>query len=219
MKWLRGMGVEDVRTTARTGDQGGDILFRHGGQTIVVQCKRYNGAVGNEAVQQVHAAKAFYGCTGAWVVTTGTFTPAARALALRTEVELVDLATHGRLGLALDRRCVPLDERSSEADADWGTSMGDVVVKVAAAVDARALDGTTCSVPPGHYKIVPVTDAVNEGNQVVVLEDGNGRRLPPLVTRTPVGRTVLGDALTVERASGWSDTQYQIACVYLDAWR
>lgn len=101
LNWLRALGVERANTTPRTGDQGADIVFSHAERHVVVQCKRYAGAVGNEAVQQVHAAKAFYRCTEAWVVTTGTFTPAARSLAQRTNVKLVEQATREGVATAL----------------------------------------------------------------------------------------------------------------------
>ena len=46
--------------------------------------------VGNDAVQQVIAAKAIYNCPGAVVITNSTFTPEAEELARVHGVELVD---------------------------------------------------------------------------------------------------------------------------------
>ncbi len=46
--------------------------------------------VGNSAVQQVIAAKAFYRCDEAMVVTNSFFTPSAKALAESADVKLVD---------------------------------------------------------------------------------------------------------------------------------
>ncbi len=42
--------------------------------TIVLQCKRYSGSVGNGAVQEAIAAKHYYGTTHAAVVTNASFT-------------------------------------------------------------------------------------------------------------------------------------------------
>ena len=70
-----------VSATAATGDQGADIIARKGERNIIIQAKRYSGAVGNKAVQEVVGAILFYGGTEGCVVTNSTFTPAARALA------------------------------------------------------------------------------------------------------------------------------------------
>jgi hypothetical protein len=93
MTWLRSLGVEDVRGTPRTGDQGADVLFTYKGHRVVVQCKRYKDSVGNGPVQEVHAAKSIYDCTDAWVITTGRATPGAREAAQRTGVVLIEAAT------------------------------------------------------------------------------------------------------------------------------
>ena len=93
MTWLQSLGVEDVRGTPRTGDQGADVIFTYQGRRVVVQCKRYRGSVGNGAVQEVHAAKSIYDCTDAWVITTGRATPGAREAAQRTGVVLIEGAT------------------------------------------------------------------------------------------------------------------------------
>lgn len=87
---LRKAGVRDVATTPATGDQGGDLLFTSNGKRYVVQAKRYTGTVGNKAVQEAHAAKGYYQCDHALVVTSSQFTPAARTLAKELAVVLVD---------------------------------------------------------------------------------------------------------------------------------
>lgn len=63
----------------------------------MIQAKRYKGSVGNEAVQEVVAAVKFYSADEGWVMTSGTFTPSAKALAQRNSVRLID-------GIALKRR-------------------------------------------------------------------------------------------------------------------
>jgi restriction endonuclease Mrr len=93
MEWLRSLGVEDVRGTPRTGDQGADVLFTYQGHRVVVQCKRYKDTIGNGPVQEVHAAKSIYDCTDAWVITTGRATPGGREAAQRTGVVLIEGAT------------------------------------------------------------------------------------------------------------------------------
>ena len=83
-------GFEDIRGTPPTGDQGADLIGTRNGQTIVVQAKRYHGSVGNRAVQEVAGAVNFYGADEGWVITSGSFTASAKALAQRNNVKLVD---------------------------------------------------------------------------------------------------------------------------------
>lgn len=79
-----------VQETKLTGDQGADLLLMKFGVKTVVQAKRYAGVVGNAAVQEALAAKAFYRADTAMVITTATFTRAAIELAETTGVSLVD---------------------------------------------------------------------------------------------------------------------------------
>jgi len=87
---LKQHGFESVRGTAATGDQGGDLLATRANRTIVIQAKRYRGTVGNRAVQEVVAAVKFYGADEGWVITSGTFTSSAKALAQANGVRLID---------------------------------------------------------------------------------------------------------------------------------
>lgn len=80
----------DVQLGKRTADQGADLFVEKFGRKIVIQAKNYSDSVGNAAVQQVLAAKAFYGCDDAMVVTNSYFTASAKALAESAEVKLVD---------------------------------------------------------------------------------------------------------------------------------
>lgn len=75
--------------TKGSGDQGVDILAHKGHKSVAIQCKFYNGPVGNKAVQEVLAGKQYYGLIAAAVVTNATFTPSARALADSTGVTLL----------------------------------------------------------------------------------------------------------------------------------
>lgn len=87
---LKEHGFEDIRGTSSTGDQGGDLIAKRNGKTIVIQAKRYQGSVGNGAVQEVAGAIKFYGADEGWVITSGTFTSSAKALAQKNNVRLID---------------------------------------------------------------------------------------------------------------------------------
>jgi restriction system protein len=76
--------------TQASRDYGADVVLSRGGQKIVVQAKRYTGALGLDAVQEASAARLHYGAVRAIVVTTSTFTGPAHTLAQTTGVELWD---------------------------------------------------------------------------------------------------------------------------------
>lgn len=75
--------------TAGSGDQGLDIIARQGGRKIGIQCKRYDGAVGNKAVQEAFSGRAFHRVDAAVVITTGHYTQSAKALSRKTGVHLL----------------------------------------------------------------------------------------------------------------------------------
>ena len=78
-----------VRRVGKSGDYGADITARGFMMTkIVVQCKHYSKKVGVRAVQEVIAAKQYYGASRAAVATNGTFTQPAKNLARKCGVEL-----------------------------------------------------------------------------------------------------------------------------------
>ena len=85
---MRLEGYSIIEITPQSGDMGADLVVRHNGKTIVVQCKRYADAVGFQAVQEVLGAKSFYEADEAWVITDSTFTEAARKLARASNVRL-----------------------------------------------------------------------------------------------------------------------------------
>jgi restriction system protein len=89
-KLLKENGYDDVRGTPATGDQGADLIAKKDGRTIIIQAKRYQGTVGNKAVQEVISAVGFYNGDEGWVVTSSTFTPSAKALAHKMNVRLID---------------------------------------------------------------------------------------------------------------------------------
>jgi restriction system protein len=87
---LSRMGYTKITLTPAN-DQGADITcVSPDGESIAIQAKRWQSAVGNSAVQEVYSAKGYYRCTHAWVITNTTFTLAARELAKSNSVTLLD---------------------------------------------------------------------------------------------------------------------------------
>ena len=78
-----------ANTTVGSGDQGADIIAMRRGLRMVVQCKLYSRTVGNDAVQQITAARAHYDATVAVVVSNAAYTRAARQLARTNGVWLL----------------------------------------------------------------------------------------------------------------------------------
>jgi superfamily II DNA or RNA helicase len=73
------LGFSDVANIDGSGDEGGDILALHKGETWVVQCKwKRRGAVGADAVDEVARARDHYRAHKAVVVTNTRFSPDAR---------------------------------------------------------------------------------------------------------------------------------------------
>ncbi|MEG1348005.1 MAG: restriction endonuclease, partial [Hafnia sp.] len=85
-----------AQLTAVTGDHGADIIVSYGGVRVAVQCKLYSSPVGNDSVQEAHAAKGFYHCQLAMVISNADYTKAARQLASSLGVVLAhhDTALH-----------------------------------------------------------------------------------------------------------------------------
>ncbi|MCU0544116.1 MAG: restriction endonuclease [Oscillatoriaceae cyanobacterium Prado104] len=77
-----------VETTPKTGDFGADLILSKGRKKTVVQAKRYQGKVGNSAVQEVVSAIKYYGAQDAIVITNSNFTSNACKLALANGVQL-----------------------------------------------------------------------------------------------------------------------------------
>ncbi|MGW2607620.1 DEAD/DEAH box helicase family protein [Streptomyces mirabilis] len=73
------LGFSDVSNIDGSGDEGGDILALHKGETWVIQCKwKRRGAVGADAVDEVARARDHYRAHKAVVVTNTRFSPDAR---------------------------------------------------------------------------------------------------------------------------------------------
>jgi restriction system protein len=79
-----------VQQTAAHGDFGADLVASSRGERVVIQAKRYRRKVGVKAVQEAVAAKGYYSCDKATVVTNSSFTRQAATLAHRNGVSLWD---------------------------------------------------------------------------------------------------------------------------------
>ena len=87
---LKRNGFSNVEVTRGSGDYGIDILAEKDGISYAIQCKRYNGNVGNKAVQEALSGKVYYDCDEAVVLTNSYFTNQAMETARRTDVTLWD---------------------------------------------------------------------------------------------------------------------------------
>jgi restriction system protein len=89
----------------RSHDYGIDVIATRRGRRVGVQAKRYDGPVGNGAVQQAIAGAGHHACAVAAVVTQSRFTAAARAQAAAAilPVVLVDRGGLPDLSRVLDR--------------------------------------------------------------------------------------------------------------------
>ncbi|MBQ2768053.1 MAG: restriction endonuclease [Clostridia bacterium] len=90
---LKEIGFSNVNLTKMSGDCGADILAEKDYATYVIQCKRYETKVGNDAVQQVYAAKKYYDKDIAVVITNSHYTEAAKMMAEQMSVRLWDRQT------------------------------------------------------------------------------------------------------------------------------
>jgi hypothetical protein len=78
----------DARQTAKTGDQGADVIAEKPFEKIAIQAKNTKKKVSNTAVQEVVGSKDYYNCDRAIVVSTAGFTKSAKSLARKTDTEL-----------------------------------------------------------------------------------------------------------------------------------
>ncbi len=87
-KLLEAKGFKDIKVTPGSGDQGIDILAKKGAKKYGIQCKYYEGSVGNKAVQEAYAGASFYDCAVAMVITNSKLTAPAKKLAQKLAVEV-----------------------------------------------------------------------------------------------------------------------------------
>jgi restriction system protein len=106
-RWLgklyegRGFAVEQ---TPYSGDYGADLILTWNGLHIAVQSKSGHQNAGVKAVQEVHAAKTYYGCDKAVVVTNQYFTEQALLLAEKLGVRMRHRGDLTRMIVEHDRR-------------------------------------------------------------------------------------------------------------------
>lgn len=85
---LKRRGFTNITVTPKSGDQGIDITAWKDGFMYGIQCKYYQGAVSNKAVQEAFAGAKYYHCDIPVVMTNSTFTDSARNLAHEIGVKL-----------------------------------------------------------------------------------------------------------------------------------
>ena len=79
----------DAHVTRQSRDQGVDVIAEKNGLRIVLQCKLYSAPVGNKAVQEAVAARAFEQAHYCAVVSNSSYTSAAEQLASTNKVLLL----------------------------------------------------------------------------------------------------------------------------------
>jgi restriction system protein len=87
---LQAQGFIDVEVTRGSGDFGVDILAEKDGVTYAVQCKRYSGPVGVEAVLRTYGGQAYYERMVGAVMTNQYFTSPAVEAAKKLHILLWD---------------------------------------------------------------------------------------------------------------------------------
>ena len=89
-RYLKRNGYSKITVTKASRDFGVDLIAKNHRTTYAVQCKLYQGKVGNSAVQEAVAGKSYYDCDEAMVITNSVFYPGAIALAKANDVTLID---------------------------------------------------------------------------------------------------------------------------------
>ncbi len=81
-----------VRRTGGSGDHGVDLMVRRGGTTSVVQCKRYEEAIGPSAIRELIGTMTNAGIKEGLLVTTSGFTEGAEREARKApyRISLID---------------------------------------------------------------------------------------------------------------------------------
>ena len=87
---LRSSGFENVEISAKSGDQGVDILAEKNDITYAIQCKCYSHDLGNTPVQEINTGKIVYNRHIGAVMTNRYFTKGGKEAAAATGVLLWD---------------------------------------------------------------------------------------------------------------------------------
>lgn len=99
-RWCAGQLAKhgwQAEATRASADQGVDVVAVKNGVKVALQCKLHRDAIGNKAIQEVHAAAAFIDATHAAVVAPADYTRAARQLAGKLGVLLLHHTQLARL--------------------------------------------------------------------------------------------------------------------------
>src|SRR4051812_7647030 len=83
-----------VRTTPASNDYGVDVFATKGAERLAVQAKMYGDSarpVNRDVVLHLHGAKDFFDCTAAVIVTDGTLTDDAAAVARKLRIDVLTL--------------------------------------------------------------------------------------------------------------------------------
>ena len=87
---FRRRGFKVTENNVAGPDGGIDLVLNKGKETFLVQCKRWRATiVGVEVVRELYGVMAANGATGGFVVSSGQFSPDARAFAEGRNIELV----------------------------------------------------------------------------------------------------------------------------------
>jgi hypothetical protein len=81
-----------VEVTQASGDHGVDLWATIGTDLVAVQCKRWEGTVGEPVLRDLYGAMTAAGAKAGYLVTTGTFTAQAHEFARSKALILVDLS-------------------------------------------------------------------------------------------------------------------------------
>jgi restriction system protein len=80
-----------VEFTPETGDHGIDLILHRGNQKAVVQCKRWEGSVGEPVVRDFLGSMTGMGVKDGFLITTGEYTAQAIEFGKQNGIKLVDL--------------------------------------------------------------------------------------------------------------------------------
>jgi len=94
----------DAQVTMRSRDQGVDVVAEKSRRRIVLQCKLYSGPVGNGAVQEIAAGRAYEHAHFGAVVTNSRYTAPAEQLAVANGILLLHYRDLANLDAMLSDR-------------------------------------------------------------------------------------------------------------------
>lgn len=128
-----------VERTRYVGDYGADLVVRKNGIKTVIQAKRYKKNVGVKAIQEAVAAKGYYSCEKAMVVTNSLYTKQAVELARANDVQLWDRNDLVKALLSVKNENVPDPLPILDSNTDNNAHS-----EAAIAMEVEELPGNTC---------------------------------------------------------------------------